>query len=90
MHQITCDVRSEIIRVRVTPDQKEQFAAYSASIGMRSATAAYKLAMNAMSAHVRPRPSGAQGAIRRPLRPSRTRMCPGKGGAGNCHRVLQV
>lgn len=83
MNQIEIEAlesRSEIIRVRVSPAQKKQFAAYSASIGMRSATVAYKLAMSAMHAHVRRRHGGTQGAIHRPLKPNRSRSCPGAHG----------
>jgi hypothetical protein len=68
--------RTEIIRVRTTPKQKEQFAQCSAALGLPSATHAYKLMMNAVHAHVRRRASHRTGAARRPvlrgaMRPSR-------------------
>lgn len=68
--------RTEIIRVRVRPDQKAEFARCSAALGLPSATHAYKLMLDAMQAHVRRRPSERTGAERRPvirgaMRPSR-------------------
>lgn len=68
--------RTEIIRVRMRPDQKVGFAKCSAALGMPSATHAYKLMLDAMHAHVRRRPSERTGAARGPvvrgaMRPSR-------------------
>lgn len=72
------ETRTEIIRLRVSPDQKRRFAEYSASIGMCSATVVYRLAMSAMHAHVRPRRERDQEATRRPLVPAhRKRLLPG-------------
>lgn len=76
------EVRSEIIRVRVTPAQKKQFASFSSSQGKQSATMAYLLAIDAMQAHVRPRHRDHEGAIHRPLKPSRQHKCPASRGHG--------
>ena len=68
--------RTEIIRVRVRPDQKADFAKCSAAMGLPSATHAYNLMMKAVYAHVRRRASERTGAARGPvvrgaMRPSR-------------------
>lgn len=61
------EARTEIIRVRVRPEEKAGFAKCSAALGLPSATHAYKLMMDAMHAHVRRRPSERTGASRRPV-----------------------
>lgn len=79
---INTETRSEIIRLRVTPTEKKQFASFSSSQGKQSATMAYLLAINAMSAHVKPRHRDHEGAIHRPLKPSRQHKCPATRGYG--------
>lgn len=60
-------VRTEVLKVRFAPDEDDQFRKFCNSLGMARATVAYKLAMDAMSAHVRPRIGYTEGAIKRPL-----------------------
>lgn len=67
--------RTEIIRVRVRPDQKADFAKCAAAIGLPSATHAYNLMMTAVYAHVRRRPSDRTGAARRPVARGAVRPC---------------
>lgn len=83
---IDTEVRSEIIRVRVTPQQKEKFASVSSRLGLCSATHAFKLVIAAAGevhpnhAHRKPRHGSREGAIQRPLKPSRQQKCPGSRG----------
>ena len=59
--------RTEIIRIRVSPDQKADFAKCSAAKGLPSATHGYHLLMGAVHAHVRRRASHRTGAARGPV-----------------------
>lgn len=61
------NARTELIRVRVRPEQKSQFAKCSAALGLPSATHAYNLMVNAMQAHARPRDERRKGTVRRPV-----------------------
>lgn len=76
--------RTEIIRVRVRPDQKAHFAKCSAALGLPSATHAYRLMMNAVYAHVRPKEERRKGASRRPL------TLPSRAAFGGAPRPLRV
>lgn len=58
--------RTEILRVRLRPDQKSNFAKCAAARGLASATHAYNLLIGDM-AHVRPRTEQRKGATRRPV-----------------------
>ncbi|CUI07851.1 hypothetical protein BN2497_10479 [Janthinobacterium sp. CG23_2] len=87
LNKLLDNARTEIIRVRVSPEQKEDFAAYCTSIGTRSATLAYQLVVAQMTgANVAPQPPRRREAERRPLAPKQQpRMFPGsrsgRGGA---------
>jgi hypothetical protein len=59
--------RTEILRVRMQPAQKEAFMKYSNAIGLPAATNAYNVLMAKMQAHVSQRPAGRTGATRRPV-----------------------
>lgn len=59
--------RTEITRVRTTPEFKEAFAKCSAAKGLPSATHAYQLMVDAVKAHGKQRPVGRTGAARRPV-----------------------
>lgn len=86
LNKLLDSARTEIIRVRVSPAEKAEFAAHSASLGTRSATLAYQLVVAQMSetngAPQRPRRREAE---RRPLVPKKPCMFPGarpgRGGA---------
>jgi hypothetical protein len=69
-------VRTEILRVRFAPDDDDRFRKFCNSLGIARATFAYRLAMDAMHAHVRPRHRPSEEASHRPLR-TRKRMFPG-------------
>ncbi|UOD28757.1 hypothetical protein INH39_25450 [Massilia violaceinigra] len=79
--------RTEIIRVRVSPTQKADFAAHSAALGTRSATLAYQLVVAQMSeTNGAPQRQRRREAERRPLtQKKQPRMFPGsrsgRGGA---------
>lgn len=68
--------RTEILRVRFAPDEDKRFRKFCSSLGVARATLAYRLAMDAMHAHVRPRQDRPKEASRRPLR-IRKRLFPG-------------
>jgi hypothetical protein len=68
--------RTEILRVRFAPDDDQRFRKFCSSHGMARATLVYRLAMDAMHAHVRPRQDRPKEASRRPLR-TRKRLFPG-------------
>lgn len=80
---INTETRSEIIRVRVTPTQKQKFAAFSAAAGLCTATYAFRLVVGQVEelppvqAHRRPRPDRSTGTNHRPLKPSKQHKCPG-------------
>lgn len=67
--------RTEILRVRFSPDEDARFRKFCSSLGIARATFAYRLAMDAM-AHVRPREAAREETKRRPLR-DRRRVFPG-------------
>jgi hypothetical protein len=68
--------RTEILRVRFAPDEDASFRKFCNGLGVARATLAYRLAMDAMHAHVRPRQDRPKEATHRSLR-TRKRLCPG-------------
>lgn len=66
--------RTDILRVRMNPAQKQAYMKYSTAQGLPAATKAFNVLMADMQAHVSQRPAVRTGATRRPVaRPLTTR-----------------
>ncbi len=69
--------RDEIIRVRVTPAEKDEIRVYCNRIGTRSATLAYQLVIAHVQSNGSPAERRRPEANKKPLPPRRPRMFPG-------------